>query len=62
MNDIKKVREGVDIALDLLPLLILLAETVTRIIKITKENKDSVTPGDLERIKGLVDLNQSIFD
>ena len=62
MNDIRKVREGVDIALDLLPLLILLAETVTRIIKITKENKDSVTPGDLERIKGLVDLNQSIFD
>ena len=62
MNDIDKIRKGIQLGVDILPLLILLAETVTKIIKIYRENPESVTPAMMERLRGMVDLTESVFD
>ena len=62
MNDLAKIQKGVGIALDLLPLYLLLAETINTIIEIALEHKDEITPSDLARIKALVPLDQTVFD
>jgi len=62
MNDIDKIRKGIQLGVDMLPLLILLAETVAKIIKIYREKPEAVTPAMMERLKGMVDLTESVFD
>ena len=52
----------VQVGIDLLPLLMLLAKTIGEIIKLVKEQKDSVTPEDRAKLKSLIDLTQTIFD
>ena len=62
MNDMDKVLKGAQLGLNILPLFIALAETIAKIIKICKENPEAVTPAMLERLRGMVDLTESVFD
>ena len=62
MNDIAKIRDGIQLGVEGLPLLIMLVEAITKIIRIYQENPESITPADRDRLRAMVDLTQKVFD
>ena len=62
MNDINKIAKGVRLSADLLPLLILGLELIKQIREIYKETPEAFTPAMMDRLKGLIDLEQTVFD
>ena len=61
MNDIAKIREGLKLGVDALPLLFLLVELVGAIIEIYKENPEAISKADLDRLRGMVNLTQTVL-
>lgn len=62
MNDLDKVSKGIKMGVDLLPLLILLVELIKEIRDIYRESPEAFTPEMMARLRGLIDLEQKVFD